>query len=335
MTTADAQTASDYSVSVCVPVYNVSEPLLRRCLASVRTALRPGEQVIVVFDGPSAFRHDELVRTALPAAELIIHAEPAGLVGAWNEGFKHGRGDLIHIMHCDDAVDPAFYDMARLVFSDHPAIVAMATASGNPQDTAVRDMTAGDPGAVILRGSPLAQFLLSAAKPAAGSFVYRRSAVARAGLFSSEFEYCPDEEYALRLAHLGPMAILSLPLYLEQRHMGQHRFETWLKDDFTDVYMSARIRGSAPFDAATRDMAEVRTARNALSVVAWLVEHGRANVARHQLGRLRQLSPRVARWARYRSLFLIARVPGGSHILRMARWMRGHHGHHPSSPQGT
>ena len=62
----------DYSVSICVPVHNVSERLLRRCL-SVHTASRPEDQVMVVLDGPSAVKHIELVKAALPRVEMIIH----------------------------------------------------------------------------------------------------------------------------------------------------------------------------------------------------------------------------------------------------------------------
>ncbi len=312
-------TGSQYSVSTCIPVHNVSDQLLRRCLESVRTASRHEEQVVVVLDGPSAVKHMDRVTAELPRAEMIIHDRSEGLVRAWNEGLTHSRADLIHILHCDDAIAPEFYDMARLVFSIHPGIVAMATASREPEDTASTTVGASKHAAMVLRGSELAQFLLSAAKPATGSFIYSRAAVGRVGLFSSEFEYCPDEEFALRLALLGPMAFLPLPLYLEQTHAGQHRFETWLRDDFIDVYTSARLRGAAPFDPATREMAEIQTARNVLSVVGWLVEHGEAGVARRQLVRLEQLSPRVSRWVRYRALSLMIRTPGGSYLLRVVR----------------
>ena len=92
--------------------------------------------------------------------------------------------------------------MARLVFSNYPGIVAMATAPREPGDTASTTVGASKHAAMVLRGSELAQFLLSAAKPATGSFIYSHAAVDRAGLFSSEFEYCPDEEFVLRLAPL-------------------------------------------------------------------------------------------------------------------------------------
>ena len=274
---------------------------------------------MVVLDGPSAVKHMELVKAALPRVEMIIHDRSEGLVSAWNEGLTHSRADLIHVMHCDDAIAPEFYEMARLVFSNYPGIVAMATAPREPGDTASTTVGASKHAAMVLRGSELAQFLLSAAKPATGSFIYSHAAVDRAGLFSSEFEYCPDEEFMLRLALLGPMAFSPMPLYLEQRHASQHRFETWLRDDFIDVYMSARLSGAAAFDPATREMAEIQTARNVLSVVGWLAEHGKAGVARRQLVRLEQLSPRVSRWVRYRALSLMIRTPGGSHLLRIVR----------------
>lgn len=311
--------ASDYSVSICVPVHDVSERLLRRCLESVRIASRPEDQVVVVLDGPSAVKHIELVKAELPRVEMIIHDKSEGLVGAWNAGLTHSRADLVHIMHCDDAIAPEFYEIARLVFSNHPGIVAMATASRGPGDAASTTADRGEHAAVVLRGSELAQFLLSAAKPSTGSFIYSRAAVSRAGLFSSEFTYCPDEEFSLRLALLGPMAFLPQPLYLEQTHAGQHRFETWLRHDFIDVYLSARLSGAAPFDPATRELAEIQTARNVLSVVGWLIEHGRSGVARRQLVRLEQLSPRVSRWARYRALWFAIRTPGGSYLLRVGR----------------
>lgn len=309
------------SVSVCVPVHNVTERLLRRCLASLRAALRPEEQIVVVLDGPIAVGHAELVRAELPRAEVLIHDKPIGLVAAWNEGFEHSRANLTHILHCDDAVAPEFYEAARLVFSSDPAIVAVATASRGLEEVTSASEGCTRQRATLLRGSELAQFLLSANKPATGSFIYRQAAVAEVGLFSSDFKYCPDEEYALRLAFQGPMAFMSLPLYSEHMHPGQHRFETWERDDFIDVYLSARLRGAAPFDPATRELAEIQTARNVLSVVAWLVEHGKNAIARRQLVRLEQLSPRVSRWLRYRALWLAVRTPGSSSLLRAVRFV--------------
>lgn len=307
------------SVSICVPIYKVSPRLLQRCMESVRVASRSDEQVVVILDGPWAAEHAELVNTELPRAEVVIHEEAAGLVGAWNAGLTRSRAALVHIMHCDDAIAPEFYETARTVFSSNPEIVAMATASRDPADSAWPVVGALGRGATVLRGSELAQFLLSAAKPAAGSFVYRRAAANRAGLFSSKFGYCPDEEFALRLALLGPMAFMPRPLYLEETHALQHRFETWQQEDFVDVYWSARLSGAAPFDQATREVAEIQTARNVLSVVRWLAEQGEVGVARHHLTRLEHLSPKVSGWARYRALSLVIRTPGGPFVVRVLR----------------
>lgn len=310
---------SSWSISICIPVHNVSDALLRRCLESVRTASGPGDPILVILDGPTALAQVSLVRGELPDGDIVIHERSVGLVAAWNECLARSRKPLAHIMHCDDAVAPEFYDLARLVFSSHPGLVAMATGSSEPGHRVTMTADVFEQVPRILGGPALARFLLSPAKPATGSFIYSQATVERAGVFSSEFPYCPDEEFALRLARFGPMAFVAAPVYLQQKHSGQHRYGTWLRDDFVDVYMSARLSGAAPFDSTTREMAERQTVRSLLSVSAWLIEHGMLPVARHQLARIQDLSPRASRSLRFEVISLMARVPGGTYLVRIVR----------------
>lgn len=101
--------------SVMIPTYRPGDTLAV-ALASVLTqAFSPADmQITVVDDGSPAGRLEDIVRSVDPAGRVAIvrHGERLGLAGNWNLAIDLAHGQLVHLLHQDDYVQPGFY--ARL-----------------------------------------------------------------------------------------------------------------------------------------------------------------------------------------------------------------------------
>lgn len=306
------------SLSVCVPVRGASAAQLATCLRSATIAMDDRDRLTVVIDGDEQTDLISVVEAVAPRSDVIVRAESTGLVDAWNHCLDAADRELVHIMHSDDVVAPDFYEQARQAFEGVPTIVAFAAARAKDE----RDFPPGSAPVEVLEGAALARRLLSREKPAAGSFVYRRSAIVRAGRFTREFPYCPDEEYCLRLASFGPMAFHQDVLYVESAHPRQHRFQTWLRDDFVDIYVGARRRGVGHFDNAIQELADRYTTRNVITVAVQLIALGKSPAARHHLRRLAIIQPGARRTIRYALARILGSVRGSAIAIAAWRWIR-------------
>src|SRR5205085_8594587 len=85
-------------VSVIVAVKN-GERFLSQALADIRAQTYPEREVVVV-DGRSTDRSAEIARHS-PGVRLITQRGD-GFAGAWNQGLRAARGDLIAFLDSDD-----------------------------------------------------------------------------------------------------------------------------------------------------------------------------------------------------------------------------------------
>lgn len=111
--------------SVMIPAYNCSE-YLGETLASV-LAQDPGPErmEIVVLDDHSDDDPARVVReVAGDRVEVVRHAENLGQGANLNEGIRRARGELVHLLHGDDAVRPGFYAALEAPLVAHPELAA-------------------------------------------------------------------------------------------------------------------------------------------------------------------------------------------------------------------
>jgi len=98
--------------SVMVPAF---EPDARLCdsLQSVLAQAPPAKdmQITVVDDASAPGSVARLVRSIDPTGrvDVITHRTRLGLAGNWNRAIALARGELVHLLHQDDAVRPGFY----------------------------------------------------------------------------------------------------------------------------------------------------------------------------------------------------------------------------------
>lgn len=112
--------------SVMVPTYR-GERHLAEALASV-LAQDPGPETmqIEVVDDGSPTDVAALVREVC-GDRVSVHRHEAnrGHVAAFNTCIERARGELVHLLHDDDAVRPGFYDRAAAAFAARPDVGAV------------------------------------------------------------------------------------------------------------------------------------------------------------------------------------------------------------------
>lgn len=300
----------DLSVTVVIPVYGATPDQLSRCLRSVETARGSQDELIVVFDGAPSYAVEEL---PIPStASVIVNPARLGLVANWNRCITLGTGEAIHLMHADDEIGPQFYRDVREAYRRWPDR-AFVAAGASPGTMASMESVAA------------ARFLLSGSRPPVGSVVYQRADVDRQP-FSDAYPYCPDEETLPKLAYRRGIALVASELYRETTWDGQTRFATWHRDDFVDVYWTARMEGVGMYPASVREFARTETRARVISVCAHLIRVGDARTASSHLRALRRLDPGSTGLVRVMMAAALASVPGGRSLMRVSDLFRGRRG---------
>lgn len=94
-------------ISVLVPVYNVPEKLLKRCLDSLLQQTLMQSEFILVDDGSSDNSGQICEEYAKKDSRMIvIHQENKGLSAARNTAFSLARGSYIMFLDGDDYIEP-------------------------------------------------------------------------------------------------------------------------------------------------------------------------------------------------------------------------------------
>lgn len=306
--------AAPPTISVCVP-YGGSRPaLLGQAVASAQGAALPGTEVLIVADGPQATA--EADGLALSGARVVGAGERRGLVATWNRCLTESSGDLVHLLHDDDAVRPGFYTAVAGLFERFPGRALYATGFAyfeTEPDT--REPPAEEPPA-DLSDMAAAEFLLRQRRHVCGSVVLARTAVAGA-LFDAAFPFCPDEEAYLRWAAGAGLAYDARPLYLERMHPAQERYRTWRRPEFVGMYVGARVGGAANFGPAATAEAERLTAANVTRIALRLAAEGEPHEGAERLAELRAAMPAVEAESGYRRARRLCETPVGRVTIRV------------------
>jgi glycosyltransferase involved in cell wall biosynthesis len=311
------------SVSVVIPVYGSTKEQICDCVESVLSAVDSEDDITVVINQPEKIDPSDIPGST--GSRTVVVRESHGMVGDWNFCLAQAKGDLVHLIHCDDRVSPNYYSAMRKMFSIDEGIVVAATASPAfhvPRSPSL-PMGFRQERLRLLKGLAGGSLLWSVDKPEAGSFVVRRRLLqGQAQWFLGQFPYCPDEELYPRLAAAGTLAFLEQPLYFGRVHRRQARHATWMKEDFVDVYFGARAEGARHFGIDGVNLALAESARRVLSVVNWLLMHNERRMALWHLRRLATVYPSVTRGAKFQAGQLLARSPGSGAALRVRSVLR-------------
>ena len=113
-------------VSIVVPVYNIPEPILRKCIESTINQTLQEIEVILVDDGStdnSGAICDEYAN--IDSRITVIHKKNGGLSAARNTGYECARGDWLMFLDSDDWIEPTTCEDTHKLGVDNSADVAI------------------------------------------------------------------------------------------------------------------------------------------------------------------------------------------------------------------
>lgn len=111
--------------SVMVPTCEPDDKLLASLESVLRQAPAPERmQIAVVDDASASVDVRRLIKSVDPSGrvEFVANARRLGLSGNWNRAIDLARGELVHLLHQDDAVHAGFYTRINRGFLSEPHI---------------------------------------------------------------------------------------------------------------------------------------------------------------------------------------------------------------------
>lgn len=200
------------TVSTVIVAYD-SAADLRRTLPALGREARPGDEVIVLDNGPGGSGDlGDLVAELLPEARVVPMGANTGFTGAVNHGAELARGDLLLILNPDATPEPGFGDAIRETAAAHPGWDAWMALVACRIDGEPRVNTWANPvhytGIAWAggHGRPLEEADAAHEIPVASGacLAVRREAWHRTGGLAEEFFlYHEDIDFSLRLRSAG------------------------------------------------------------------------------------------------------------------------------------
>lgn len=194
--------------SVIVPSLQQGE-FLERTLQSV-LAQQGMDVEIIVQDGGSTDQSVTILKRYADRVQWVSHAD-GGQTPALNEGFQKASGEYICYLNSDDVLYPGALQEVREVFAMHPEAMVVYGLADFIDD---RDQT--------IAAYPVEPWnyarLLETCFICQPACFFRRTVLARFGLFDPALHYAMDYEYWLRVGAVEPFHFLARKLAASRHH---------------------------------------------------------------------------------------------------------------------
>jgi glycosyltransferase involved in cell wall biosynthesis len=232
------------SVSVVVPTFNRSGPLLR-ALESIARQTSPPDEVIVVDDG-SEDTTRQVVRAGFPDTRYL-YQENRGVSSARNLGIKSARGDWIALLDSDDEWLPGKIAAQLELLSrlpDHRICHTEEIWVRNGRRVNPMKKHSKSGGNIFERCLPLCVISPSSA-------LIQRSLFDQIGLFDESLPACEDYDLWLRICASHPVAYVATPQIVKYGgHQDQLSRRFWGMDRFRiaaleKIIISGSLSGEA------------------------------------------------------------------------------------------
>lgn len=227
------------TVTAIVPTYNRAA-YLDECLGALAAQTRPVDEIIIWDDGSTdgtrdvARKRNAVFEDASPewmsapppllGAGCIryVRSDNGGKSRALNQALERARGDYIWICDDDDLALPDAAQRLGASLDADPALIAAAASYRRfTVDPASGERAEEGPGywPDLSSGSVFRHLLEEMFLFQNATFV-RRSAFEQVGPFREDLPRSIDYDMILRLAAIGPIAILDVPVFLQRQHDG-------------------------------------------------------------------------------------------------------------------
>lgn len=288
--------------SVMIPSYNCAR-YLRTTIESV-LAQDPGERAmqIEVVDDRSTEDIEHLV-SDVGGGRVAFHRQQAnvGLPRNFETCIRRARGEFVHILHCDDAVRPGFYERLGAPLVARPEVGAAFCRYEAMDEEGMTVATAPleQPRAGVLEG--WLERIALGQRLQTPCMVVRRSVYETLGSFDTRLRYGEDWEMWVRIA-------AHFPVWYEPKVLARYRVHKH-SSSAADLRTGANVaalrqvialnREVLPTDSADRisRRALETTATTALRRAARAIGCGDTTTARAQARAAFQTSRRPTVWA--------------------------------------
>lgn len=215
---APEPTANRPTWSVMIPTYNCAR-YLEKTLESVLAALPASEIEIVVVDDCSKSDDPEEVVARVGAGRVRFsrNDKNIGATATFNRCLTLARGQLVHILHGDDAVLPGFYSRVETAMTAAPDAGACACRHAR-MDERGRWLDLGGP---LTEDLATSQSLFRRNTLTAPAVVVRRDVIERVGGFRTDLVHAADWDLWKRIALVSRIVVVNEPLLLYRVHSGQ------------------------------------------------------------------------------------------------------------------
>lgn len=283
-----------------VPVHNCAAYLTVALSEVVAQLGRRDDAEIVVVDDDSTDDPAAIVqRIGQGRVRFVSNPHNLGPIRTFNRCVELASGELVHLLHGDDAVLPGFYDAMEQALADPEVVAAVCRTRFIDAD--------GRPGATsrsYRRGTGVWTDALEALAVSnrirPPGIVVRRSVYERIGTFREDLPHAADWEMWTRLAATGPIVFIDEVLSCYRRHEDSDTADRVR----TGVNIRERITALGMISQYLSPRRRLRTIRRGRIFAAVFATRTAASVARDGdvRGAVRQL---------YEAMRCLAMVPSG------------------------
>ncbi|OJU40033.1 MAG: hypothetical protein BGN97_14660 [Microbacterium sp. 69-10] len=201
------------AVSVVIPAHRLDH-WLDEAVASVLDSTGSAPEVVVVLNGIADVESRDWMGS--PRLILLHSAESLGPTRAMIRGVQAATGDFISRLDADDRMRPERIAVQLEYLASRPETPLVGTAVG-------RITERGEPAGAIRMptGDDVRSHLVLSNTVTHSSVLMRRSALEAVGGYDPALAQMEDYDLILRLAQLGPIAVLADELTEYRLHPGQ------------------------------------------------------------------------------------------------------------------
>ena len=282
-----------------VPVHN-NATYLPMALSGIVAQLagREDAEIIVVDDASTDDPAAVVRRFGRGRVRYVANPHSLGAIGTFNRCLELATGELVHLLHGDDAVLPGFYDAMERALADPEMVAAVCRtrfidAEGTPGPTS-RSYRRGTG---VWTDAVEAMAVSNRIRPP--GIVVRRSVYERIGGFREDLPHAADWEMWTRLAASGPIMFVDEVLSCYRRHDASDTAERVR----TGVNIRERITALSMISQYLPPQRRLRTIRRGLIFAAVFATRTAASRARDRdmRGAARQV------WEAVRCLAMVPR----------------------------
>lgn len=244
-----------------IPVHNCAGYLARALPEVVAQMIDRDDAEIIVVDDASSDNPSSVVER-LGRGRILYRPNSGhlGAIGTFNRCLELATGELVHLLHGDDAILPGFYTAMEQALADPTAVAAVCRVQDlDDQDTPLYTTRSYRKGTGVWTNALDA--LAVSNRVRAPGIVVRRAAYEQVGGYRSDLPHAADWEMWTRLAAHGPI------VFVDQVLAGYRRHDT--SDTSARVRTGANVRervtGIGVVAGYVAPNRQGRTARRALA----------------------------------------------------------------------